>query len=893
MKRLIVRLSVVGAVLALGGAAIAYRVLSKPGDAPAADGEQIVAAAQSPALPPAPIRAEKEPASEPPRALQPPPSSAFEHANTLRTVSHETDPARADVGDSEDGTESADLIPTADPTDATAGYNTNFPVAAPSYGAEAEDGSATRSGSTFPAPATGTSAGDDSYGSASGLPAAPTYGADYAIGSAGDRVSPGNPSEASGGPLPPNAGIPPGSVTGGGTNPSGGTSRLGAPSFDSPADEPVTRTSPPAPTAGLGNTARGAGSAERSLADQEPDANAMVTRQPSAASSAGAQRLDSSGAPANVLAAGAAIGATAAGLANSRPGATSNPAVNAERSTFTPDSPLAGVSAPPPASYPTTDATGTTAAGARTSAQPVAPPQDNASLSATGGYAAATTAPDYSAAGSAATSSAPYGAGGGETLAASDAGSPILLASDLPGDRQLEGQQTPAILIEKMAPEEIQVDRQATFQVRVRNAGNAVAHNVVVVDRVPRGTQFVDAVPPVTPTADGTLAWQLATVKPGEEIVLSINLMPKVAGEIGSVAQATFQAQASVRAICTKPELKLDVTFPSEILIGQPATLDITVTNTGNGAAEKVVIEEDVPEGFAHAAGRQLEQEIGTLRPQESRRLTLILDTTQPGSYENHLSVRGEGNLYDEDIRQIHVTSPQLQLAMQGPTLRYLDRQATYTVHLANPGTATARNVELVTYLPKGMKYVTSDNQGQYDSQSHAVYWSLEELPADKQGEVHFTILPIEPGTHKLKTDGRAELGLKQVCEHEITVEGLAELAFSVSDVADPIEVGSDTAYEIRVQNKGSKPDTDIQLLAELPEGVIPSTGDGPTAGTIEGQRVVFAPLARLGPNEEAVFKIHARGAVIGDHVIRVQVRSAELRVPVTKEEITRVYSDK
>ena len=60
-----------------------------------------------------------------------------------------------------------------------------------------------------------------------------------------------------------------------------------------------------------------------------------------------------------------------------------------------------------------------------------------------------------------------------------------------------------------------------------------------------------------------------------------------------------------------------------------------------------------------------------------------------------------------------------------------------------------------------------------------------------------------------------------------------------------------------------------------------------------QGQQVVFAPLARLAPGEEAVFKINATGQAVGDHVIRTQLRSEGLRVPVTKEESTRVYTDR
>lgn len=466
------------------------------------------------------------------------------------------------------------------------------------------------------------------------------------------------------------------------------------------------------------------------------------------------------------------------------------------------------------------------------------------------------------------------------------------LTSNLPGDPQWEGEQSPAIVLEKIAPEEVQVEREAIFQIRVRNVGNAPAHAVTVADPIPQGVEFLEANPPCTRTPDGVLVWSLSTLRPGEEVTLSTRLIPKLAGEIGSVAQATFQARAGVRTLCTQPQLSLSLRAPESVLLGQSATLEITVTNTGNGAASNVVIEEDVPEGFVHAAGRELEHELGTIPPQESRRLTLILESTTPGVFENRLAVRGDGNLYEQDVRQLSVTAPQLEVKLQGPKLRYLDRQATYAVRLANPGTAAARNVEIVTYLPKGMKYVTSDNHGQYDSQSHAVYWSLDELPADKQGDVHVTVLPIEPGTQRLKVDGRAELGLRTTSEHEVVVEGVAELSFSITDLSDPIEVGSETGYEIRVVNRGSKPDTDVLVVVELPAGITPLRGEGPVEGAVEGQLVRFRSLPRLAPDEEAVYRVIARGAQTGDHVTRVQLRSAEIRVPVTKEEVTRVYLD-
>ncbi len=902
MKRLSVRLSIVGAVVALGGAAIAYSLLSKPeAESPAQGTPDPAVAENAETQPPAPIRSDEDTPPEPQSAgrLQPPPSSLFDRSGAHQTVSHESPAAEASEGEPSQE-DSADALPPADPVVGNYGYNTGFPVDEPAHGASASPSD----GSTVASSADASST-DESSDSSSAFPAEPNYSSS-ASSSAPLAAETGEDypaAETRGGIGPPPGGfaVVPRADHVADTTSAGLETKSGVTgdhAFD--PTTPVRNAAGTYPAASVRPVS--AASDDSSVADP-PIADATEDR--AVPGNATARAGLTAGAAAAVAAesvGGAASTALNAGIATaeSTAMATSNASSSATPGRSTDSaltrSPL-GTDAPTPGTYPST---GAGLAGSDTGfASPTQPNgSSNNSLStrsvptgASSGNQPTASASDnsmsVSAAAGSGVSGGVSGAGGAYT------GETTQLALDLPGERVLEGQQSPAIVIEKLAPEEIQVERKATFQVKVRNTGTAPAHNVIVVDRVPRGTEFVDALPAVAPGADGSVVWRVEMLKPGEEVVLSMNLLPKVAGEIGSVAQATFQTQASVRAICTKPQLELSVVAPEEVLIGQPATLEITVTNTGNGAAENVVLEEDVPEGFVHAAGQELQSALGRLAPQESRRLTLVLDSAKPGSYENHLSVRGEGNLFDEDVRAIHVTAPQLQVAMQGPTLRYLDRQATYSVHLANPGSAAARNVELVTYLPKGMKYVTSDNQGQYDTQTHAVYWSLEELPPEKQGDVHFTVLPVEPGNHKLKADSRADLGLKQACEHEVVVEGLAELAFSVADVADPIELGSETGYEIRIQNRGSKPDTNVQLLAELPEGITPTTGDGPTQATVQGQRVLFAPLAQLGPGDEAIFKIHAQGVTIGDHVVRVQVRSAELRVPVTKEEITRVYSDK
>ena len=459
-----------------------------------------------------------------------------------------------------------------------------------------------------------------------------------------------------------------------------------------------------------------------------------------------------------------------------------------------------------------------------------------------------------------------------------------------PGDRQLDGAQSPSVLIQKKAPSEVKVGQAAVFVIQVRNTGTVTAYGVRVSDRVPQGMRMIDATPQPNSAKDA-LVWELGDLEPGGERAINLRLLPEIEGELGSVARVSFEAAASVRTMATRPELKVKQLAPAEVLIGQQVEIEIEISNPGSGSATGVVLQEDVPSRLEHPKGRQLDNHLGDLQPGESRRLTLRMMATEPGPVKNIVRLTSQEGLAVENTAEFEVIAPNLIVDLQGPSRRFLERQANFEVSIANTGTATASNIDLVVYLDRGLSFVSTEFKGQYDAGRHAVLWSLAELPAGQSGTVPLRLLPIETGTRVVRLETRGDLGLSAESEKTINVEALAELTFSVADVNDPIEVGSETSYEIRVTNNGSRDDANVKLQVELPPGLQLISTD-PTAQAASGRIVSFAPLARLDAKGEYSFRVSVRGATEGAHVIRAMLTSDSSRVPVTKEESTLVYAD-
>ena len=69
-------------------------------------------------------------------------------------------------------------------------------------------------------------------------------------------------------------------------------------------------------------------------------------------------------------------------------------------------------------------------------------------------------------------------------------------------------------------------------------------------------------------------------------------------------------------------------------------------------------------------------------------------------------------------------------------------------------------------------------------------------------------------------------------------------------------------------------------------------SAEGPTRHRVEGQEILFAPLGKLAPRADAIYRVHVMGVGKGDVRFRARLMSDTLTEPVIEEESTKVYGD-
>ncbi|MBR2005439.1 MAG: hypothetical protein IJ991_14830, partial [Thermoguttaceae bacterium] len=464
------------------------------------------------------------------------------------------------------------------------------------------------------------------------------------------------------------------------------------------------------------------------------------------------------------------------------------------------------------------------------------------------------------------------------------------VGTGVPGDKKLEGAQTTQVVVEKIAPKEIQVDREAKFAVKVKNVGSAPVRKLVLRDVLPVGARFVAAdVASVVPNARGEFAWPPFDLPACSEKTFEYRIIPTQEGEIGSVATVAFAAEASCRVRCVRPALEVEVVAPQEATLGANIDLNVVVANVGTGAATNVALLETIPDGLRHPSGSVLDHALGTLAPGEKKRVPLTLQCVAPGTTVNNLVVTADGDLRKEIQTEIVVSAPKLELSFDGAETPYLERQTTYRLKAANVGDATAKDVKLVAEIPDGTTFVSANNLGVYKAETRSVYWDLAELPAGAAGEIELTLTPTKIGAARLTFGGTGPLGLTAQVVKDVEIDGLPALSYSVKTSPNPVEVGKEIVYEIQLANRGTKASTNATLQIAAPEALKIVSVEGPTRYSQQNGAFVFDVVREIPAKSAVTYKVKAVCEAVGDCRVRFQLSSDDLE-PLVKEENVRVY---
>lgn len=450
--------------------------------------------------------------------------------------------------------------------------------------------------------------------------------------------------------------------------------------------------------------------------------------------------------------------------------------------------------------------------------------------------------------------------------------------------------EVPLISLKWVKLSEVNVMQECKCGLIVKNTGKLAAKDVIVEAHFPETVRLMDAVPLPNDTKKH-LTWVFDDLQGGEEKTIEITMVPRDRGELATSATVRFTGVATNVLTVEEPMLSIAIAGPRDVMVGEGLTQEITVSNPGTGVAQDIVVHAFIPEGLEHPRGKSVEMGIGSLGPGETRPVRLQLAAVAGGDAVLKVEARG-AHLAQSAQAEIKVAAPKLKIEVAGPALRYVNRAAQYQITVGNDGVAATDNVRVLHLIPKGFEYIKSDRAGKFDAATGAVTWFVGRLEAGQTVQLACELNARRSGDYKHLVQASGESGTRAAAELDTRVDSASAVVMEVTDLDDPVEVESQTAYVIKIRNTGSKAAQNLRLACELPQGVELIDTEGPTAAGLDKGTLNFRPLNELAAGGNVTYRVKVSGKTAGNLRLRAMLLTNASNEPLIVEELTKFYAD-
>ena len=451
--------------------------------------------------------------------------------------------------------------------------------------------------------------------------------------------------------------------------------------------------------------------------------------------------------------------------------------------------------------------------------------------------------------------------------------------------------ETSALLLQKVLPSEVRAGEPFEFRIEVTNLTDLILEAVTVSDRVSDNLEPESSDPLWAQNRNGTLVWELGQLEAHETRIIRLNAVVDAAGLAQSCATVTYRNSGICSSITVvRPKLELSLEMPPEALTCEDLKIDYTLKNTGNGSASNVRIRHTLPTNLVTEQGYTSYQiKAGTLSPGESITRQVTVKARDLGRFQTSAVVIADGNLHAQSNDAVMtVVKPKLQISCAAPKQAHLRRAVRYRIEATNAGTAVSDSTVVKAIIPAEAEILDIGSDG--EKIDDKLVWQLGSLKPNETQQLTFVLSGAEPGTFHTTSQIEGSCAEPASSSTITALKGISAIRLEVIDQDDPIEVGNNVTYTIRVKNQGTAPGTNILLHCDLEDGMEYVDSSGPTKGSVNGSRLEFAPIEALEPQAERTWEVKIKASAAKDARFKVELNSAEMSRPVEETEATHFY---
>jgi uncharacterized repeat protein (TIGR01451 family) len=232
--------------------------------------------------------------------------------------------------------------------------------------------------------------------------------------------------------------------------------------------------------------------------------------------------------------------------------------------------------------------------------------------------------------------------------------------------------------------------------------------------------------------------------------------------------------------------------------------------------------------------------------------------------------------------------NPVLAIQCSLPAQTVVGRRFEVYLTVTNKGTATEPKTTLVLQTPAEATLANAAAQGANPNGSSV--WTITDLQPGAGKMVCATFVSRQPALLGFNATAQGASGSAAKTHCDTLVAGIPAILLETADLDDPIEVGKEVVYEIKVTNQGSAPGTNLKVVCNLPDSEAFVSGTGPTEMRAQEHVVTMETLPVLAAKAQATWRVTVKALKPDDARFKVFVSSDQFEQPIQKDEATHLY---
>ena len=413
-----------------------------------------------------------------------------------------------------------------------------------------------------------------------------------------------------------------------------------------------------------------------------------------------------------------------------------------------------------------------------------------------------------------------------------------------------------------------------TYTVTVKNEGNGNANDVIIVDALGKGLEYVSS----TGNYDNktnTITWKVDLAS-GETKTFTV--VAKIVGYTDVTNEVTVGNKTSAVTVNIPeiiPAKDVNNTTPN---FGDKVEYTITVNNNANKDAKQVVIVDTLGKGlkFINASHNGKYDE-------STRTITWIIDlgAGESAVFSVNAAVEAYGNINNtvsvgDKSSSVNIAVPEIipgkSVDVENPNF---GDTVTYTVVVTNNGVVDAKQVVVKDILDKGLKFVKATGEYTFDEDSRTVTWIIDLAKGESQT---FYVTAVAEAYGVLIND--VTVGDNTASADVVVPEIIPD---KTANITNP-NFGDKVDYTVTVTNDGMGDANNVVIVDRLGEGLtFVSASDN---GVWDPVKRTVTWIVDLAKGESKVFSVIATVVGYGNVTNSLVVGNKTAGVNVTVPEI-------